>query len=263
MKLLVLSDLHMVEAGETIIGLDPHARLMAVLEHALAAHPDAARMVLMGDLTHHGTLPQYQRLKDALAAVPMPITYLLGNHDRRAPFHEVFGGKGFVQTCHDLGGVRLICLDTLDGPPYPHGHHAGRLCPERLDWLDAQLAASPAPVILALHHPPMDVGFAGMDAIKLANPDDLFAVTERHGTVRQIIAGHIHRTISGTVRGLPFAIFKSPCHQMPMMLGAAGSGHSIDEPGAYGIVLANTERILCHSEDVLPAPVLHTETGSV
>ena len=47
-KVLVLTDLHIRSAGETIIGLDPLTRLRCAPEHALARHAAAAAMVLMG-----------------------------------------------------------------------------------------------------------------------------------------------------------------------------------------------------------------------
>jgi 3',5'-cyclic AMP phosphodiesterase CpdA len=259
-KLLVLTDLHSVEEGADIIGLDPFARAKEVLDHALANHSDADHLIITGDLTHHGRIAQYERLKELLAAVQMPMTLLLGNHDRRDEFNEVFGEDGFAQNAVDVSGTKLICLDTLDGPPYPTGHHAGLLCDERLQWLDVQLSGVDRAIVF-MHHPPFNVGFDGMDEIKLANSDAFFEIIKRHGNVDQLICGHVHRTISGNVRGVPFTIFKSPCHQMPMVLGDGDSSLSVDEPGAYGIILIEHDSIIAHSEDVFPTSRLITVDG--
>ena len=78
------------------------------------------------------------------------------------------------------------------------------------------------------------------------------------GPVTHVFAGHIHRTITATVDGLPMTVFKSPCHQMPMVLGAEGSGHSVPEPGAYGILTTRGPNVVVHFEDfTLP----ETEVG--
>ena len=62
------------------------------------------------------------------------------------------------------------------------------------------------------------------------------------------------RTITASVDGLPVTVFKSPCHQMPMLLGAPGFGHSVAEPGAYGIILTDGADVVVHFEDfTLPA----------
>ncbi len=253
-KLLVFTDIHITAPGETIIGLDPLTRFSRCLAHALAHHPDAARIVIAGDLTHTGAAAEYARLHEALAGCPVPVAMTLGNHDRRAAFRAAFADvpvdpAGFVQSVHDLGGYRLILLDTADEDAGIV--HGGRLCAARLDWLDAALDAAPAtPAVLFLHHPPMATGFAGMDRIGLTNRDELIGRLSRHSQLRQIVAGHIHRTIMGSAGGVPTAILKSPCHQMPMILDDTGHSLSVDEPGAYGIVLLTDGGVIVHTEDV-------------
>jgi len=252
-KFLVFSDLHLVDKGDEIIGLDPLARFSEGLEHALAQHPDASRVVLLGDLTHHGRPAQYERLREALGGLAMPVSFLLGNHDNRAAFLRVFPeaevtSSGHIQQMVDLGPACLIALDTLDDRANPR--HSGRLCAERLGWLERALTwAAGRPVIVALHHPPFATGFTGMDAIALQNPAPLYALLKGYPGHVQMLCGHIHRTISGHAKGLPFTVFKSPCHQMPMRLGDEGSAHSVAEPGAYGIVLAGPDSVVVHSED--------------
>ena len=87
-----------------------------------------------------------------------------------------------------------------------------------------------------------------MDAIGLKNAAALRAVL-KSGPVVHVLSGHIHRTISASVDGLAMTVFKSTCHQMPMLLGAEGTGHSVDEPGAYGIVLLTGSDVVVHMED--------------
>lgn len=254
-KILVFSDIHYQDPGETIIGLDPRERFETALAHALAHHPDATRIVLLGDLTHHGRPVQYQSLRESLQATDLPITFLMGNHDRRDAFLQVFPGadvtpSGHVQSTHDLGGTHLITLDTLDGPPYPEALHSGRLCQARLDWLETALAAAgDAQVLLAMHHPAFLTGFTGMDEIRLLDDARFWDILQASPSPIHMLCGHVHRTISGHARGVPFSILKSTCHQMPMMLGVEGSSHSTDEPGAYGIIAMMDDQIIVHTED--------------
>ena len=261
-KLIVMTDLHVTEDGVQIIGLDPLARLRDGLAHAARHHPDADRLILTGDLTHHGTEAEYRRLRAALDGLPWPVSMTLGNHDRRAGFAAVFpdvarSPDGAVQEVVDIGPVRLILLDTLDEDHVPR--HGGRLGAARLDWLRAALAGAEGRASLVfLHHPPFDTGFAGMDRIGLSDADDLLDVL-RAGRAAHVFAGHIHRTIMASVGGIPVSVFKSPCHQMPMLLGAEGSGHSVDEPGAYGLVLARGGQVVVHTEDfTLPPQTVRT-----
>lgn len=257
-KIIVFTDVHLVSEGETIIGLDPFARFTNGLNHALEHHPDAMRIILCGDLTHHAAPSEYLRLRQALEECPIPVSLMLGNHDRRASFLAVFPEAARMKTGHiqqyiDIGGHRLICLDTLNEEA--EDTHSGYLCPVRLDWLDDVLAeGSERPTIVFTHHPPIDTGFKGMDRIGLKNRADLIACLTAHGNVVQIVSGHIHRTIQGAAGGIPVAILKSPCHQMPMALGYQDPSLSIDEPGAYGLLLLTNEGVIMHTEDFTLPP---------
>ncbi|MFZ5962702.1 phosphodiesterase [Thalassococcus sp. BH17M4-6] len=257
-KCLLFSDLHITAPGETIIGLDPSARFSAALDQALRHHPDARQLLILGDLTHTGHPQEYARLRDLLTDCPVPVTATLGNHDDRAAYFSAFPGaardaNGFAQAALDIGPCRVLLLDTLDESGV-HTRHAGYLCDARLDWLRARLAKAPdRPTLIAMHHPPVRTGFDGMDRIRLCNDAAFLALLRAHPQVRQLVCGHVHRAISGNHAGLAWSILKSPCHQMPMLLGADGSGHSVDEPGGYAIALLDAETMILHAEDVTPA----------
>lgn len=258
-KLIVLTDLHMVPAGERIIGIDPDSRLKAAVRHINATHPDADGVIVTGDLTHHGDVKSYRRVRRRLEKLTPPCHLQIGNHDRRDAFLKVFpetprDRNGFVQQAFDAGPYRLVLLDTLAGPPY--SGHAGQLCADRLAFFDAQLAAAAGrPVIVFLHHPPHRTGFPGMDLIALMDGEVFYDVAARYGNVRHIVAGHLHRTVSGSYRGVPFSIFKSPVHQQPMDLHAEESSLSVDEPAAYGVILLDPDCVIVHTEDYELAPV--------
>ncbi len=266
-KIIVITDLHITRPDQDIIGLDPLQRFEMVRDAALKDHSDAAAMILMGDLTHHGLSAQYTRLRDALGDVSMPVIPMMGNHDRRDVFLDIFSGapqtpQGHIQTVMDFPHHRVITLDTLDGPPYPAGHHTGLLCPDRLNWLQEALstAAGRIPLVFT-HHPPFDTGIVGMDAIKLAGGAALLDLLADHPGAH-LFCGHIHRTISGSSRGVPWTMFKSPCHQGVMDFEDINSSLSIDEPPAYGLLLLAPDGVIAHSEDVGLNAAVHEDTGS-
>lgn len=257
-KLIVFTDLHMRPEGQTIIGLDPFRRLETGIAHVNAYHPDADGVVITGDLTHHGDVVSYRRLKTLLDRFIPPLFLAVGNHDNRENFLSVFSEtetdeNGFVQRVVDFADCRAIILDSLFAPPYDYPvSHAGFLCRERMEWLDSALAAAKEagkPALIFMHHPPHSTGFTGMDLIKLANEEEFYALLETHGNVRHIFAGHVHRTINGSHRGIPYSIFKSPVHQQPMPFEAPDASLSVDEPAAYGIVVTTKDGLQVHNED--------------
>ena len=168
-KLLLFTDLHLGHPGPP----DPAECLLRALDHAARFHGDAAHAVMMGDLTHHGRESEYAALSRALETFSLPVTLMLGNHDRRDAFRAAFPDapvsvEGHVQASVDTGALRLLTLDTLDGPPWVEGQDAGRLCAARLGWLESRLAEAPdRPVLVFAHHPPMATGIEGMDRIGL------------------------------------------------------------------------------------------------
>ena len=254
-KILFISDPHICAPGEKIIGLDPSLRLRVVLEAATTAHPDAQALVLLGDLTHHGRADEYQELHRILDDFTVPVIPMIGNHDRRNAFQARFPdaprtASGHVQQWRDFGRHRIITMDSLDGPPYPMGHHAGLLCPERMSFLDEALETRAGRhAIVCIHHPPFQTGVVGMDRIKLANGPAVLDLLAGHGNLH-LICGHLHQTISGQTRGVPWTVFKSPCHQGVVELVNPTSSLSTDEAGAYGLALLHPEGVIIHNVDV-------------
>ena len=265
-KLLLLTDLHLTAKGERIIGLGPWERFEAVLDRALLDHADAAALAILGDLAHRGEPEVYARLARRLASLPIPLIPMLGNHERRAAFQAAFPEaattpEGHVQAVLDTPHVRAIALDTLDGPPHVEGRHAGRLCEARTRWLDRALETRGGRMPLVLtHHPHVPVGFPGMDAIRLADGDELLRRLAPHGA--HLVFGHIHRTISGSALGVPFTSLKSTCHQMPMDMADGRTTLSVDEPGAYGLALLGPGQVTVHTEDVAARPPAAEDPGS-
>lgn len=256
-KIIVLTDIHILPEGKTLIGINPTERLELAIAHINRTQADADLCIITGDLTHRGDPESYATLRRVLSGLAIPVKILVGNHDLRENFVAAFpenpkDDNGFVQFSHDIGGYRLIGLDPLNGPPYTYPEsHAGILCDKRLDFLRKSLAgANGRPVIIFMHHPPFDTLFPGMDRIKLYNHDEFRACLKGHD-VRQIVCGHIHRSISVSWNGIPATVYKSLVDQMPFDLVTVDSSLAIPEPPAYGVVLLHGQTVLCHTVDFL------------
>ncbi len=254
-KIIVFTDIHFsVEHLEREI--NPVERFEAGATHALKYNPDVNHIIITGDLTHYGDVPSYELLRESLSKFDCTFELMLGNHDNRENFLSVFpetvvDENGHVQRVIDTNTHRLILLDTLDGPPYDYPlSHRGMLCDKRLSWLDTQLASAEAKrCIIFMHHHPHDAGFRAMDTIKLVNGNEFYDVIERHNTVQHISFGHIHRTVSGQHRGVPFSGFKSTVGQMPMIFNTMDFHAETNEPAAYGIIDIGEHGITVHTED--------------
>ena len=212
MKLLHFTDIHLTTPGQTIGGRDPNANFQRGLAHAMELHSDAEALFITGDLSDWGDLEDYQRLKDSMAKLPMPVHLLLGNHDARATMLKVFpelkGDGGFVHHVIPLSLGHAITLDTW-GPET----HAGRFCADRAAWLDAQLRHLPGPVWIFMHHNPVPTRVAPMDKIMLLDADRFTQTIAPHrDKIRHICHGHCHLTLSGSLLGIPFSAPRGTNH---------------------------------------------------
>lgn len=260
MKILQITDTHLVRPGETIYGLDPAARLRAVVDDIRLCHADADLVVVTGDMTDRGEREAFRLFRDEISRLPMPVRLLLGNHDDRRAFRDVFPDhpvdpNGFVQSAMDApdGIGRLIFLDTNEP-----GWSGGRLCPARLAWLEARLEeAADQPVTIFMHHPPADLGLTHFEKINLADPSPFLAMLSGHaGGIRMIVIGHVHLPISGSLPGgLPFHAGRGANQHMMFDAETRDCHWKAGGPN-YSVMLVDAQRFLIFGLDLIDQPVI-------
>ena len=235
MYAILMTDLHLLGPATSSDAVAHAARIGESLDRATEIAPGAEVCVLAGDLTDRGEIGAYEWLRDKLDTLPFPVVPMLGNHDDREAYRQVFEDSldtgGFVQCSRRFGNVQLVFLDTLDP-----GSDAGVLCPERLDWLDEELSNS-GDVSLFMHHPPCDIGDPVLDTIKLGNPDDLASLILSHGNVRNIFFGHVHRTLFLSWNGVPCASLDKLASNVPDARKARPPVCGLLRPATDGLAL--------------------------
>ncbi|WP_295790393.1 phosphodiesterase [uncultured Microbacterium sp.] len=218
--ILHLSDTHLL-GGDRLLGdrfdTATHLRRTLAAAEATGVRPDA--VVFTGDLTDLGEPEAYRALRDAVepwaARLGAPVVWVAGNHDERpalrAHLLDAPASEEPVTSVHDLGGLRLIALDST----VPGWHH-GDLDAAQLAWLRAELA-EPAPLgtILALHHPPLPTHIPFFDILELRDQAGLAAAIAG-SDVRAILAGHLHYSTSGTFAGVPVSVASASCYTMDL-----------------------------------------------
>lgn len=213
-----LSDTHLLAGDAKLSGtIDTAANLARTLEtvERTGLRPDA--LVFTGDLTDLGEPEAYRALRAAVEPVAerlgAPIVWVAGNHDERPAMRRELWGSAATQealtSVHDLGGLRLVALDTS----VPGWHH-GDLDDDQLDWLrDVLKTPAPLGTIIALHHPPLPSHIPLFDILELRDQQRLAAVLA--GTdVRAILGGHLHYSTSGTFEGIPVSVAAATCYTM-------------------------------------------------
>jgi Icc protein len=236
---------------------DPHIRVGANDREAVRALEDAVRAVaeldpapdavlLSGDVAEHSTPAEYQRARELLAPLDLPVHALPGNHDDPDALRAAFPSDGAAR----CGPLRLVLCDTT----LP-GRDDGALGADRLDELERSLAGDDTtPTIIAMHHPPILTGVRAMDAIGLPAEDRaaLADLVAGHPNIGLVAAGHVHRTMVGRLGTCPVITCPSVHLQLDLDLrpdGAATVG-VVDEPPGFAIHVVAGGGITSHVQPI-------------
>ena len=260
MKLVVLSDIHIDLPLDDQKYPGNLARLETAIERINTAYSDADLVVIAGDLADRGRFAEpYEALKEALENLSPRYALTLGNHDDRDTFCRVFGNvhcdeNGYIQSTHELDGTRILVLDSTTDAPAPKGFRGardawGQLDTPRLDMLKRWLQETNGqPVIVILHHPPLQLGLSG-DPMLLREPEALIDALVDYGNVRHVISGHIHTTTTAFHRGIPFTTLSGGCTTVSEDFGRRENRLRRTGPAQMAIVLSDNEQTTVHFDN--------------
>jgi 3',5'-cyclic AMP phosphodiesterase CpdA len=232
----------------------PERMFADAVRDVAALAPAPAAVLVSGDLTEHGSPHEYERVRELLSDLAVPVHVLSGNHDNRESLRASFplpGGDGAGEDYRystRCGPLRLVAVDTTDP-----GHVEGRLGAERLAWLDARLAEEPeAPTVVAMHHPPLLLGIPAWDAIGLPDADRaaLGEIIAGHSQVRRVLAGHVHRAALGSVGGCPVFTCPSTWIQGRLDFAHPDELSVVAEPPGFGVHVAVAGELTTHVQPV-------------
>lgn len=255
--LVQLSDPHIKHLGTLAYGrVDTAGSLQRAVSQILRMRQPAEAIIITGDLTDFGRREEYEHLRQLLSPlsqIPCPIYLMPGNHDardelRRAffdhPYLSASSDSDFVQYSVNLGGLRLVTVDTV----VPMASH-GAICEQRLAALDVMLRQDKnTPTIVAMHHPPFRTFIEHMDEIGLlAGADAMECLVASHPQVKRVICGHLHRPIQALWANTIALTAPSTAHQVRLDLAAdAPSAFVMEPPGFLIHAWDDTGQIVTH-----------------
>jgi len=183
---------------------------------ALPTQPDF--IIHTGDITHLATPAQFDTAHQLLSELNLPVFYVPGEHDivdgnNPGPYTDRFApnAKGDGWYSFDIKGVHFVALvnvlQFVDSG-------LGRLGPEQLAWLKADLAPLPAstPIVLMSHFPLWPLytqwGWGTSDG------DEALALVKRFGSVTAL-NGHIHQIQQHVEGRVVFHAARSTAYPQP------------------------------------------------
>lgn len=172
-----------------------------------SVRPRPDLLLVTGDLTDHGTAPEYRRLDQLLAGLGVRCLVVAGNHDDpavlRGSLPHLLGSPADGDGDGDGAGSPAAWTEVVDGVTLVGlDSSSGTLGEVQLGWLDGVLATAAGPVLVVLHHPPFPTGLDQLDTEwPLTDAAALRAVVARHSAVAGILCGHDHRHIATVLDG--------------------------------------------------------------
>jgi 3',5'-cyclic-AMP phosphodiesterase len=224
------SDTHIVRPGVRLRDVDTVETLTRVIDVVNGLTPRPAFAVIGGDLvspdveaevkanTRELTVRDYEAayevFQSLVSRLRVPVHYVMGNHDRRVPFHRVIQQDPHPTDrphyyAFTSGQYRICILDSL-APPTDGGYlgHA------QLAWLRKQLHQhAESPTILIVHHQTVPVGNRILDQIMLLDAEALWQVVHEVNNVCAVLCGHVHLPFAGQRDGIPVFTTPSTCFQ--------------------------------------------------
>jgi 3',5'-cyclic AMP phosphodiesterase CpdA len=231
-----LTDLH-IEVGP---GDGAAARATAAAVSAVRALSPAPHAVLVtGDVAESGAAREYERARELLAPLGLPVHVLPGNHDDHDALAAHLGWEGVHGYAVKVGRIRVIALDSTRP-----GFDDGGLPTERLEWLASELAADLTPTVLAMHHPPLLTGIESLDRLGIAAAERvaLRSVIAASPHVLRVVAGHVHRAAFGTLGSC--GVVAAPAAHLEARLEIGGTILDLEE-ASPGFALHVTLRDAC------------------
>jgi len=191
-----ISDLHLSVENTKALTIAPMAKnLKLCVEHInqLPLLPDL--VLVTGDISNGGLIEELKSAKTLLDQFSMPYFVIPGNHDKRQDLLTVFGDKSCQENTDQLINysiddfeVKLIAIDT--SIPFKPG---GELKQTTAHWIEQQLQKFlNQPVIIFMHHPPVDLGIAETKLDGFSGSEYLEDIIEKHSNIEAILCGHIH-----------------------------------------------------------------------
>lgn len=250
-----ISDLHL----EGQLGSAPsYQKFLQVLALAQNEHPDL--LLLTGDLVNDGNKQVYDWLFKTLENTQIAFACIAGNHDVTLEHGKglSFEARSFepieadtrLLNQHKLtinltqGAWQLLLLNSA-----VNGKIHGQLSTESLIWLKNQLD-NQTPTVIAMHHHPIDVGSAWIDAHRLQNHAEFWQIINQHPNVKAILCGHVHQahTLTAPTKH-PCTIYTCPStdrqfmpYQDDFTLDKQQGGLRILQLDHHAIIATNTKR---------------------
>lgn len=212
-SILHISDLHLSESP-ILNSIPTFNNLNILLSEIIDRKFEIDLCLITGDISHDANPDNYKKLKKLLNSCPWPIKILSGNHDDFIIGNQLLGDNYWPKDDiwkYDVDDTVVIGINS-SVKDYNHGEISSKVINKLTEF--AKSIPQEKEWLIALHHPPVNIGHWWMDAQGLIKGrEDLLLIADKY-KAKAILCGHVH--ISSTVyrKGTPIIIAPSVSHDV-------------------------------------------------
>ena len=212
-----ISDTHFVNQNEKLFDkFDTHTRFVNTIKtcNELRKIPDF--YIISGDLIHDNEIFYIEFFK-LCEDLNKPVYTMMGNHDKRNALRkylksDLIDEHGYLNYSINNYPAEIICLDTAI-----ENNIEGTISETSMRWLEKKLSKSRnKPIIIFMHHPPIEIGSVLFDHIKCNNGDEFIKLISKYQNVKEVIFGHVHCFFDKIINGIKFSSCPSASIQYPI-----------------------------------------------
>ena len=192
-RVLHVTDPHLfADPDSSLRGTITHATLAAVIEHIRSCDWPADVVAMTGDVIQDDTAAAYERFRELMTPMDLPVYCVPGNHDIRALMQAALDTPPFHYcTSVQLGNWLITGIDSC-----VENDAGGLVNDQELARLGGILSSTDADhVAVCLHHPPLPMGSKWLDQVGLNNAAEFLALVCGAGNVRTTLFGHVHQAL--------------------------------------------------------------------
>jgi Icc protein len=233
MRIAHISDFHLPnKPGQRVNEARPDANLIEAVAVLKKQTPKPELIVLGGDLLEDGQKGNYETIAELFKEFQVPLHTVLGNHDdlkalkRSSLIDQDNDYPGYGSFDH--GKLHIVLLNT-GGTGKGHGH----LEEQQLLWLSEDLYQNHRkPILIFMHHHPVNSGVPWLDKIKLENADEFWEIVPPYSNnILGVFFAHLHIQLSTVTRGVLAASPPAVCFQFSGNSDASKAELSAEQPG--------------------------------
>jgi len=235
LKFIHLTDCHLLDQNKkSILDINTYESLSKVIENIKQKQLAHDFLLVTGDISQDSSRRSYELFETLLSKLNKPIYCLPGNHDDPALLKTLFKqSPDKAISVNLIQNHLLILLNT-----HISGVESGKISEVQLHQLDNMLKTNPnRPVIIAIHHHPVNINSPWMDKIGLQNGNELLTLLEAFPMVKIVLFGHVHQEININHQHIKIIGTPSTCYQFKPQ----NQTMSVDQlgPGYRAIELLN------------------------